>query len=62
MSKAQILLAIPKLSHVERRELMRKLFEFEQDQETLAECDHMAAAHFEMLDAMEAEDQNNASP
>lgn len=60
MSKAEILAEIPRLSHGERRELMRRLFELEQDQEVLGECDRMAAARFQMLDAMEAEDEKNA--
>ena len=61
MSKAQILAEIPKLSHAERRDLMRRLFEAEQDAATLAECDRLALERFQMLDAMEAEDEKNAA-
>jgi hypothetical protein len=62
MSKAEILAEIPRLSHHERREIMRLIFETEQDAETLAECDRLALERFQMLDAMEAEDERkNAS-
>ncbi len=61
MSKAEIISEIPKLSHVERREIMRLLFELEKDAETLAECDRLALERFQMLDAMEAEDEKNAA-
>lgn len=61
MSKAQIISEIPKLSHHDRREVMRCLFEMEQDADTLAECDRLALERFQMLDAMEAEDESNAA-
>ena len=61
MSKAQIISEIPKLSHQERREIMRLIVEVEQDAETLAECDRLALERFQMLDAMEAEDEMNAA-
>jgi hypothetical protein len=61
MSKAEILSAIPKLSHRERREIMRLIFAMENDSETLAECDRLALERFQMLDAMEAEDEKNAA-
>ena len=61
MSKAQIISEIPKLSHAERREIMRLIVEAEQDAETLAECDRLALERFQMLDAMEAEDEKNAA-
>lgn len=54
MSKAQIISEIPKLSHQERREIMRLIVEAEQDAETLAECDRLALERFQMLDAMES--------
>ena len=46
---------IPKLSHAERREIMRHLLEVEQDAETLAECDRLALERLQMLDTTEAE-------
>jgi hypothetical protein len=57
MSKAEIMAEIPKLSHEERREIMRFIFETERDADTLAECDRLALERFQALDAMEAEDE-----
>lgn len=59
MSKAEIMAEIPRLSHSERREIMRLIFEMEQDADTLAECDRLALERFQALDAMEAEDEKN---
>jgi hypothetical protein len=59
MSKAEIMAEIPNLSHCERREIMRLIFQAEQDVATLAECDRLALERFQMLDAMEAEDEKN---
>ena len=56
MSKAEILAELPHLDHAERREVARRLFEMEADAQTLADCDQCADEHFQMLDAMEAED------
>jgi hypothetical protein len=61
MSQAEILAEIPKLSHAERREIMRRIFEAEEDAATLIECDHLALERFQMLDTMEAEDEKNAT-
>ena len=61
MSKAEIISEIPKLSHSERREIMRSIIEVEEDTATLAECDRLALERFQMLDAMEAEDEKNAA-
>ncbi len=61
MSKAEIISEIPKLSHADRREIMRLIFQMEQDAETVAECDRAALERFQMLDAMEAEDEKNAA-
>jgi hypothetical protein len=61
MSQAEILAEIPKLSHAERREIMRRIFEAEEDAATLVECDSHALERFQMLDAMEAEDEKNAT-
>jgi hypothetical protein len=51
----------PKAVHIERREIMRLLLELEQDGQTLAECDRLALERFQMLDAMELEDEANPS-
>jgi len=56
MSKAEIVAEIPKLSHQDRREIMRRLIEVEEDAETLAECDRLALERFQSLDALEAAD------
>jgi hypothetical protein len=40
---------------------MRCLIETEDEAVTLAECDHRALERFQMLDAMEAEDEQNAT-
>jgi hypothetical protein len=61
MSRAEIISEIPKLSHADRREIMRSIIEVEEDAGTLAECDQRALERFQMLDAMEAEDEKNAS-
>ena len=61
MSKAEIMAEIPRLLHSERREIMRLIFEMEQDTETLAECDRLALERFQALDAMEAEDEKDAA-
>jgi hypothetical protein len=61
MSSAEIISEIPKLSHEARREIMRCLIEAEEEAATLAECDQRALERFQMLDAMEAEDEKNAT-
>jgi hypothetical protein len=61
VSKAEMILELPKLSHEERREIMRLIFQIERDAATLAECDQLALERFQMLDAMEAEDEKNAA-
>jgi hypothetical protein len=61
MSQAEIISEIPKLSHEERREIVRRIIEAEEDAETLADCDRMALERFQILDAMEAEDEKNAA-
>ena len=61
MSRAEIISEIPKLSHGARREIMRCIIEAEEESATLAECDQRALERFQMLDAMEAEDEKNAA-
>ncbi len=60
MSQAEIISEIPKLSHEERREIVRCIIEAEEDAETLTACDRAALENFQMLDAMEAGDEKNA--
>ena len=61
MSRAEIISEIPKLSHHDRREIMRCLVETEEDAAMLAECDRLALERFQMLDGMEAEDERKYS-
>jgi hypothetical protein len=61
VSRAEIISEIPKLSRHDRREIMRYLFEMEEDAAALAECDRLALERFQMLDAMETEDEKNAA-
>ena len=61
MSQAEIISEIPKLSHAERRAIMSCIVEAEADAQTLAECDRLALERFQMLDAMESEDEKNAA-
>ncbi len=56
MSKTEILAALPRLDHRERREIARALFDIEADAQTLADCDRRADEQFLMLDALEAKD------
>jgi putative addiction module component (TIGR02574 family) len=55
MSQAEIISEIPKLSHEERREIVRCIIEAEEDAETLAVCDRAVLKNFQMLDKIEPE-------
>ena len=61
MSKAEIISAIPTLSHEDRREIVRVIMQTEMDAQTLTDCDSRALERFQMLDAMEAEDEKNST-
>lgn len=61
MSKAQIVTELPRLSHADRREIMKVLFELEEDAETIEACDRLALERFQALDAMEAENDANTA-
>ena len=54
MTKAEIMSAIGKLSHNERREIMKKILEAGRDAEILEECDRLVLERLQMLDSMEA--------
>jgi hypothetical protein len=58
--QAEIISEIPNLSHEARREITRHIIEAEENSATLAECNRLALERFQMLDAMEAEDEKNA--
>jgi hypothetical protein len=55
MSKSEILAELPALSRPDRREILQRLFELEEDMQLLNECDRRADEHFLMLDAMESD-------
>ena len=61
MSAQEIISDIPKLSHEERRRILRSILEAEADSQVLAECDRLAIERFQMLDAMEAEDEKHSA-
>jgi hypothetical protein len=61
MSTAEIIVELSRLSHTERREIMRRLLELEQDAELLVDCDRRADERFLMLDAMESEDGQSSA-
>jgi hypothetical protein len=56
MSSTEVLAELPKLTHQERRQVARRLFELEEEAQILADCDRRASQNFMLLDAMEAED------
>ncbi len=57
MSLAEIVKALPELKRDERRELVRRLFEVEDEEGTLLrEADQRADERFGLLDAMEESD------
>lgn len=56
MSTNEILTELPKLSRVERRTILNRLIELDEDAEVLDERRRQADEAFQMLDAMEAED------
>ena len=55
MSTTEILIELPKLSRVERRAILNRLIELDEDVEVLDERRRQADEAFQMLDAMEAE-------
>jgi hypothetical protein len=56
MSADEIIGALPRLTHEERRRIARLIFEMEEDARTLADADQRAADNFRLLDRMEADD------
>ena len=56
MSTSEILSELPKLSRVERRAILNRLIELDEDVEVLNEQRRQADEAFQMLDAMEAAD------
>ena len=56
MSTTEILIELPKLSRVERRAILNRLIELDEDAEVLDEWRRQADEAFPMLDALEAEE------
>jgi hypothetical protein len=59
MSFAQIIEEIPRLTHMERREIFLQVMSFEPAADDVALCDHVARDGFAILDEMEASDARN---
>jgi hypothetical protein len=56
MSSTEIIAELPRLTHQERREVARRLFELESEAQILEDVDRRANQNFLLLDALEAED------
>ena len=61
MSATEIMSELPKLSSRERRRILDRLLELDDEAEMIEERRHCADEAFQMLDAMEAEDAQNAA-
>ena len=61
MSATEILAELPKLSQRERRRILDRLLELDDEAEMLEERRHLADEAFQMLDALEAEDAQNST-
>ncbi len=56
MSMTEILQELPQLSRAERRAILNRLLELDEDADILEERRQQSDEAFQMLDAMEAED------
>jgi hypothetical protein len=61
MSTAEILAEIPKLSREDRRRILDRILEMEDDAESMEAIRRMADEAFQRLDAMEAKDAASQS-
>jgi hypothetical protein len=61
MSTAEILAELPKLSREDRRRILDRILEMEDDAASVEAIRHMADEAFQLLDAMEAQDAANQS-
>jgi hypothetical protein len=61
MSKSEIMSEIPKLSHSDRRDILRLLLDSEEEAQIITACDQLAIERFQMLDRIEEEDATNSS-
>jgi len=57
MSTAEILAEIPKLSREDRRRILDRILEMEDEAQSVEAIRRMADEAFQMLDAMEAEEE-----
>jgi len=57
MSTAEILAEIPKLSREDRRRILDRILEMEDEAQSVEAIRRMADGAFQMLDAMEAEEE-----
>lgn len=57
MTSREINAELPRLSHHERREIVKQVVSIEEEAELLADCGRRANERFQMFDAMEAEDE-----
>lgn len=56
MSKSEIMMELPKLDKQDRREIVKRIFELEDDAQVLTDADRRADERFLMLDALETKD------
>lgn len=61
MTTTAIAEALPLLTHEERRQIMALLVQVEEDAATLNEIDQLADERFQLLDQMEAEDEQTTA-
>ena len=59
MSTSEILIELPRLSPAERRAILNRLMELDEDAEILEERRRQAVEALQMLDVLEAEDAEN---
>ena len=61
MSTAEILAELPRLSRADRRRILERILEMEDEVASVEAIRHMADEAFQTLDAMEAEDAASQS-
>lgn len=61
MSTADILAELPKLSQEDRRQILDRILELDDESDILEERRNLADEAFQLLDRLEAEDAQNAT-
>ncbi len=61
MSSSEIIAELPRLTHEERRSICQKIVALEADQEALDSSRQATIAGFQLLDLMEADDEERRS-